>query len=382
MTTGDFLRLEFLGGPIREYLVAIATLLAGLLVINLLRRIVIGRLRLWASRTSTDLDDRLVHLIERPILGLLYLGTLYVSLQDILQNADFPKVFEEAITVVSLTLGTLLAIQLIGSITEYGLRLYWVTRRQDVLMQQTLQALIPALKVVIWTVGIIFLLDNLGLDVSAAVTSLGIGGVALALASQGILADMFSYFAILFDRPFEIGDLIKTGEVTGTVETVGIKTTRLRSVTGEEVIIANTDLTGSRIQNYKRMTRRRMLFQLTVPYNTPPEKLQRIPGLIQTAVEATEQTCFDRAHFSAYGEFGLNYEVVYFVESSDYTVYMNAHQSINLAIKQAFEQENILFAHQPTLSYMSSPSYSGNGSSNPHIKVDENAVIASNSKDP
>ncbi|HEY9761247.1 MAG TPA: mechanosensitive ion channel family protein [Trichocoleus sp.] len=380
--TGELLRLEFLGSSVRGYLIAIATLLLGLLAINLLRQFVIVRLRHWASRTSTDLDDRLIHLVERPTIGLLYLGTLYVSLQDILQNAGFPKVFEQVITVLCLTLGTFLAIQLVSSLTEYGLRLYWVTRRQDVLMQQTLQALIPALKVVVWTVGIIFLLDNLGLDVSAAVTSLGIGGVALALASQGILADMFSYFAILFDRPFEIGDLIKTGEVTGTVETVGIKTTRLRSVTGEEVIIANTDLTGSRIQNFKRMKRRRALFHLTVPYDTPPEKLQRIPSLIQAAVESAEQTCFDRAHFSSYGEFGLAYEVVYFVETSDYAAYMNAHQAINLAIKQSFEQEKILFAHQPTLSYMNPPSHSSNGSSNPHTKADENAVIASNSKDP
>lgn len=379
--TGDFLRLEFLGSSVRGYLVAIATLLIGLLVVNLLRRVAIGRLKHWASLTSTDLDDRLVYLIERPTLGLLYLGILYVSLQDIFQKADFPKVFEEAITVVCLTLGTLLAIQLMGSLTDYGLRLYWATHRPDVLMEQTLQALIPALKVVIWTVGLIFLLDNLGLDVSAAVTSLGIGGVALALASQGILADMFSYFAILFDRPFEIGDLIKTGEVTGTVETVGIKTTRLRSVEGEEVIIANTDLTGSRIQNYRRMTRRRVLFHLTVPYDTTPEKLQRIPGLIQKAVEAQEKTCFDRAHFSTYGEFGLKYEAVYFVETSDYLTYINAHQTINLMIKQAFEQENILLAHQPTLSYMSLPSNSGNGSSNPHIKGDENGVIASSLKD-
>lgn len=346
MFATDFLQLELLGSPVRAYGVAAVTLLIGLLAISLTRQIVLGRLKLWASRTATDLDDRLLRLVEPPIIWLLYLGTLFISIQDLIENPEFPGAVSKGITALSLVVGTALAIHLISSLLEYGLRFYWVTRRSDVFMEQTLKALIPALKVVVWTVGLIFLLDNLGLDVSAAVTSLGIGGVALALASQGILADVFGYFAILFDRPFEIGDFIKTGDFSGTIETVGLKTTRIRSISGEELIIPNTDLVTARVQNYKRMTRRRIVFTLKVPYETPPETLVALPDLIRQGVEATPGTTFDRAHFHAYGDFGLIYEVVYFVESSDYKIYMDTQQAINLAIKATFQQQGIALAHQ------------------------------------
>ncbi|HEY9735189.1 MAG TPA: mechanosensitive ion channel family protein [Trichocoleus sp.] len=346
MSVSDFLQFELLGSPVRDYGVAIATLLIGLLAISLTRHVVLGRLKFWASRTATDLDDRLLHLVEPPVIWLLYLGTLFISIQDLIENPEFPGAVGKVITALCLVVGTVLAIHLICSLLEYGLRFYWVTRRSDVFMEQTLKALIPALKVVVWTVGLIFLLDNLGLDVSAAVTSLGIGGVALALASQGILADMFGYFAILFDRPFEIGDFITTGDFSGTIETVGLKTTRIRSISGEELIIPNTDLAAARIQNYKRMARRRIVFTLKVPYETPANTLATLPELIRQVVETTEKATFDRAHFHAYGDFGLVYEVVYFVESSDYKVYMDIQQSINLAIKNALQQHGIALAHQ------------------------------------
>lgn len=346
MLTSDFLQFELLGSPIRAYGVAIATLLIGLVAIGLTRHIVLGRIKLWASRTTTDLDDRLIRLIEPPTIWLLYLGTLYISFQDLIEDPEFPGAIGKVITALSLIVGTVLAIHLISSLLEYGLRFYWVTRRSDVFMEQTLKALIPALKVVVWAIGLIFLLDNLGLDVSAAVTSLGIGGVALALASQGILADMFGYFAILFDRPFEIGDFITTGSFTGTIETVGLKTTRIRSISGEELIVPNTDLAAARIQNYKRMTRRRIVFTLKVPYETPASTLATLPSLIQQVIEATEGTTFDRAHFLAYGDFGLVYEVVYFVESPDYKIYMDKQQAINLAIKEGLQQRGIALAHQ------------------------------------
>ncbi|MBD0267799.1 MAG: mechanosensitive ion channel family protein, partial [Cyanobacteria bacterium Co-bin8] len=258
----DLLQLEIWGSAVGDYGGAIATLLIGLAAIKVLHRVVLSRLKRWASRTATDLDDRLIGIIEAPAIRLLYLGVLFLSIQDLIQQPSFPNLLGQVIPVICLILGTVLAIQLVCSLLEYLFRFYWITYRNDIFMEQTLKALVPALKVVVWSVGIIFLLDNLGLDVSAAVTSLGIGGVALALASQGILADVFGYFAILFDRPFDIGDFISLGTVSGTVESVGLKTTRIRSVGGEELIIPNTDLTKARIQNFKRMQRRRVVLTL------------------------------------------------------------------------------------------------------------------------
>lgn len=348
-----WLQVEFFGSTVKTYLFAIATLVAGLLAVILLRTVIIQRIRRWTARTETDLDDRLINLIDRRVVWLLYVGVFYLSIQDIITAEGLPKVMKDSINVVSLCLGTYLLVRLLGSLVEYFMRLYWVTQREDTMVEQSMRALIPAIKVVVWAVGIVFLLDNLGFDITAALASLGIGGVALALASQGVLADLFSYFAILLDRPFEIGDFIVTGEIVGTIESVGIKTTHIRSLSGEEMVVSNTDLTGSRIQNYKRMQRRRVVFQLGVTYETDLDRLMLIPRLIRQSIEKTPNTSFDRAHFLSYGDFSLNYEVVYWVESADYNLYMDAQQTINLSIKQAFERETIEFAYPTQLVYMS-----------------------------
>ena len=211
--------------------------------------------------------------------------------------------------------------------------------------------MIPAIRVLIWLIGIVFLLDNLGFDISAVVASLGIGGVAIALASQGVLQDLFSYFSILLDRPFELGDFIIVGDYLGTVEYVGIKTTRLRSINGEEIIIANTDLTGSRIRNFKRMRSRRIVFQFGVLYETDTELLAKIPILIADIIDHPPNATCDRAHFAGYGEYSLNFEVVYFINTNDYNIYMDAQQQINLKIKSEFAKRNIEFAYPTQVNY-------------------------------
>ena len=192
----------------------------------------------------------------------------------------------------------------------------------------------------------------MGFNISAVVASLGIGGVAVALASQGVLQDLFSYFSILLDRPFELGDFIIVGDYLGTVEYVGIKTTRLKSISGEEIIIANTDLTGSRIRNFKRMKQRRIVSQFGVVYETSPEQLAEIPKIIKRIIENNKNVIFDRAHFLSYSAYSLDFEIVYFVESNDYNVYMDARQQINLQIKAEFAKHHIEFAYPTQVNYL------------------------------
>jgi small-conductance mechanosensitive channel len=215
------------------------------------------------------------------------------------------------------------------------------------------------------------LLDNLGFDISAVIAGLGIGGVAVALASQGILEDLFSYFSILFDRPFELGDFIIVGEFMGTVERVGIKTTRLRSISGEELVLANTDLTGSRLRNYKRMAQRRVAFTIGVTYETGMDRLERIPELIQHVIESVDKTIFGRAHFFSYGDFSLNFEIVYFVTTNDYDVYMDTQQAINLGIKRKFDENGIEFAYPTQVQYLASLS-------NDALTVSSNGNVSAN----
>lgn len=204
----------------------------------------------------------------------------------------------------------------------------------------------------------------------AVIASLGIGGVAIALASQGVLQDLFSYFSILLDRPFELGDFIIVGDYLGTVEYVGIKTTRLRSISGEEIIIANTDLTGSRIRNFKRMGQRRIVFKFGVVYETSSEQLAKIPIFIEEIINSTENVTCDRVHFFSYGEYSLDFEAVYFVNTNDYAIYMDAQQHINLKIKAECDKRNIEFAYPTQVNYFNSlPADLSNGNGKKAIEI-------------
>jgi small-conductance mechanosensitive channel len=185
--------------------------------------------------------------------------------------------------------------------------------------------------------------------------SLGVAGIAVALALQNVLSDLFASMSIALDKPFVIGDFIIIGDFMGTVEKIGVKTTRLRSLTGEYLIFANSDMLSSRIRNYTRMHERRIVFSLGVTYNTPYEKLHLIPTMIQKIIEAQEETRFDRAHFASYGDFSLNFEIVYYVLSADYNRYMDIQQAINLAIFKAFEDTGIEFAVPTQTLYLANP---------------------------
>ncbi|MEQ9483702.1 mechanosensitive ion channel family protein [Coleofasciculus sp. F4-SAH-05] len=346
--TPDFLQVTFLYNQVVDYLIAFVILVVGIFLIKILRRVIVGRLKRWAAKTTTQLDDSLIQMIERAVIPILYVGTFYVAIA----NLTLHPILDQVIDALTLIVATILGIRLLVSLVEYGFRLYWLTRRQSETVQQALDALIPAARIAIWALGIVFLLDNLGFDISAVVAGLGIGGVAIALASQGFLQDLFSYFSILFDRPFELGDFIIVGDFLGSVEHIGIKTTRLQSLSGEQLIFANTDLTSSRIRNFKRMPKRRVAFKFGVLYETSQEKLQLIPEIVQGIVENLDNTTFDRAHFSDYGDFSLNFEVVYYVLSSDYNLYMDIQQQLNLQLKQEFEARQIEFAYPTQVTYL------------------------------
>jgi small-conductance mechanosensitive channel len=191
----------------------------------------------------------------------------------------------------------------------------------------------------------LLILNNLGFDVTALVAGLGIGGIAIALAAQKILSDLFASLAIVVDQPFVVGDFVIVGSQMGTIERIGIKTTRIRSLSGEELICSNADLLGSRINNYKRMTERRVVFTIGVTYQTPADKVEKLPGMLRTAVESQDQVRFDRAHLARYGDFALVYEIVYWVLTPDYNLYMDIQQRINFSIYRQLQDEGIEFAY-------------------------------------
>ncbi|QQR83532.1 mechanosensitive ion channel family protein [Candidatus Peregrinibacteria bacterium] len=200
------------------------------------------------------------------------------------------------------------------------------------------------LKFVLWSIAVLMILSNLGINVSALITGLGIGGIAVALAVQTLLSDLFSSFSIYFDKPFEVGDFVVIGEHSGTIKRIGLKTTRIQALGGEELVLSNHELTNTRIQNFKRMQRRRILFSVGVVYGTTTDQLKKIPEIIKDIIDTVALADFDRAHFKHFGDFSLVFEIVYFLNSKEYVDYMNTQQSINLALREAFEKEHIEMA--------------------------------------
>lgn len=210
-----------------------------------------------------------------------------------------------------------------------------------------------AIKLLLWTIALLLVLSNMGFDITALIASFGIVGLAIAFALQKIFEDIFSAFSIYYDKPFEIGDFIITGGDMGIVKNIGIKSTRIQTLQGQELVISNKELTDTRINNFKKMKKRRILFHLGLTYDTPVKKLEKVPTIIKKIIEKEKVCDFDRANFQSYGDFSLNFEIVYYLTVPDYNAYMDIQEKINLEIKKAFEKEKIEFAFPTQTVYYS-----------------------------
>lgn len=342
------LQETFLGNRILDYCISILLFFAVILAINIIQRLVINRLKKWAKKTATTLDDFIIGLVQDIAVPLAYFGAFYIGVKPLF----LPGVLRKGIDVLAIAVLTFCVARLASVFITYSLDIYLSKRGGEESVKRSLTGILRVAKLIVWSLAIVFFLDNLGFRISAVIAGLGIGGVAVALAAQAVLGDLFSYFAILFDRPFEIGDFIIINDYLGAVEHVGIKTTRIRSLGGEQLIFSNTDLTNSRVRNYKRMEKRRVVFKIGVVYQTPLKQLQEIPGIIENIIKNTKDTAFDRAHFFSYGDFSLIFEIVYYVMGADYNKYMDTQQQINFAIKKEFEERHIEFAYPTQTLYI------------------------------
>ncbi len=346
----ELLDLSVLNNTLKDYLVALACLVGLVLVLFFLKRVLIGHLSRLATKTATDFDDFLVSVLAQIGAPTFIAVSLYaVTLPLELEGAS--RQFVRYIFIFVLTIRVVLILQ---AIIRYAVgKSYRRARPSDLAADTMVRNISNVLGVAVWALGVVFILDNMGFDISALVAGLGIGGIAIAMAAQAILGDLFSAVSIFTDKPFEVGDFIIVDDLLGTVEYVGLKTTRIRSLHGEQLIFANSDLTKSRIKNYKRMEIRRIAFKIGVVYQTPADKVKAIPILIRKIIAETQDVRIDRVHFQSFGDFSLVYEIVYFVLSPDYNVYMDKQQAINVAIKEAFESEGIEFAYPTQMLYHS-----------------------------
>ena len=344
----EILERTFYHNTVLDYIIAAGIILFGIIIINVFKRTVLTRLQRLTEHTNTSIDNYVVEGVERFGLPALYVTVFFAALNYLVLSQKLVNILRIAVTIAV----TVLVIRFISYAILYMLRGYVRKQTNGEEKVKQLGGLMLLINVMIWFVGFVFLFDNMGYDVTTVIAGLGIGGIAIALAAQNILGDLFNYFVIFFDRPFEVGDFVIVDNKMGVVEYVGIKTTRLKSLSGEQLVFSNSDLTGSRLHNYKRMQRRRVLFKIGVTYQTSLRDVKEIPVIIKSIVQAQKLTEFDRSHFSAYGDSSLDFETVFYVLSSEYNVYMDIQQAINLRIFEEFQMRGIEFAYPTRMLYV------------------------------
>jgi small-conductance mechanosensitive channel len=347
----DFLNRIYLQNTVLDYVIALGILLAGTVLISLFKKIILSRLIRWTDNTHTTIDNYVVEAIARFGVPALYLGVLFLSVNYLTLSVRVERFVWIVLTIAI----TVLVIRFLSTAILLILRSLIRKQTNGEEKVKQLGGLMLLINVVFWIVGLLFLFDNMGYDVTAVIAGLGIGGIAIALAAQNILGDLFNYFVIFFDRPFEVGDFIVVDDKNGVVEYIGIKTTRIKTLSGEQLVFSNSDLTNSRVHNFKRMQRRRVVFKTNVTYQTPLEQVQAIPELIKSIILEQTPVQFDRSHFASYGDSSLDFETVYNVLSADYTTYMDIHQKINLRIFEEFNKRGIGFAYPTRTLFVANP---------------------------
>ncbi|MBI3098124.1 MAG: mechanosensitive ion channel [Planctomycetes bacterium] len=344
-----FLNESYAGNTVTLWALGAGVAVATYALLWLLQKWLVLRMTALVAKTETHFDDLIVGLFARTKFFFLLAVAILAGSMVLALPVEWREFLRGA---------TVLAVVAQSAIWGWTVFDDWLARYRERKLKEdpgaatTLTAVGFLGKLAIFAVVALVVLDNLGVNISALVAGLGIGGIAIALAVQNILGDLFSSLSIVLDRPFAIGDFVIVDELMGTVEHIGLKTTRIRSLDGEQIVFRNSDLLGARIRNFKRMFERRVLFTFGVLYETPLAKVEAIPSMVRGIIEAQDRIRFDRAHFKGFGDSSLDFEVVYYVKAPEYAVYMDAQQAINLALMRRFLEEGISFAYPTRTVYL------------------------------
>ncbi len=351
--------------PLGNYLRALVIIFAVYIIIRFFDSIILKRIKGLINRYSKSFSVLFGNIVDKRLYPLIYFLTFYFIFNQ-LKTIEF---IDNIIRIFLIIFAVFYFVLVLQDFLSYLIKKYWDKTQKSEEQQKLLSIILMLFKIILWSIAILFVLDNLNIQITGLITGLGIGGIAVAFAAQNILNDLFNYFTIYFDKPFDIGDFVIVGDYKGNIEHIGIKTTRIRSLSGEQLIISNTDLVNSRVSNYKRMDRRRINFSFGVTYNTPLEKLKKIPAVIEEIINNIERTEFARAHFNEYADFSLVFQVVYYVLDSDYTIYMDIQQQINFKLKEKFDELNVKFAFPTSTIYLNDKKDSLNDKSNNNLEI-------------
>jgi small-conductance mechanosensitive channel len=338
----EFLEKIYLGNTLQNWLVTACILVVVFAVLKIIQRIAISKLSKLAAATENQIDDLVVSMLRQTKILTLLVASAYMASYAITLKPSVAALWQKAVILILIVQGGLWISAgvsfVLGRTIQKGMD-------RDASSATTVTFLGFVARFVIWVIVLLLILDNLGVNITGLVAGLGIGGIAVALAVQNILGDLLASLSIVLDKPFVIGDFIVVDSLSGTIEHIGLKTTRIRSLSGEQLIFSNNDLLKSRVRNYKRMSERRIVFSFGIVYQTSLEKLRAIKVIVSDIIKKEGKARFDRVHFKEYGDSSLNFEVVYYVTVPDYTLYMDIQESINLEIFHRFEEEGIEFAY-------------------------------------
>ena len=335
----------------------IATLLIGsaiTLTLSFLSKTVFPR---FAKRSKTDFDDFVLSTFAASVVPFGLVVTLILAQDDLGLPNNIERAYDTSLRIV----GTIILIRFVNRV---GTRfLFGLVRRAGADdLQQLLQSLLPLLRTVVWGIGTLVLLQSLGVKMTVIWGLLSAGGIGIGLALKEPAQELFAYLMILLDKPFTVGQFITVGSTSATVERIGVRSTHLRSLRGEQVVMSNSTLTGSTILNFAEMAQRRMIYSIGVTYSTSVEQMQAIPTMVQAIIDAQKHSTFNRCHFTEFADSSLNFELVYYIDTRDFTVAMNEQQAINLGIMEVFTQEGIDFAFPSRTLYLEGDTLSGTAS--------------------
>jgi len=332
----EFLAQSYWGNTAQSYLLAAGFFLALLLFFLVFKSVLVSKLVKWAEKTGVRWDDKVFGLMARITPFFYFVISAYVPLRSLQLNPTFSFILNAVFVVVVVYQ----VVRLVLTLVEYTLDSMAQKRggKQES-MKTTFYGLMLVVKMVVWTIAFLLVLSNLGVNITSLIASLSIGGLAVAFAVQNILGDIFNSFSIYFDKPFVVGDYIEMSNGDGgTVKKIGLKTTRLETLQGEELVVSNNELTTVRVKNFKRMKKRRVVLHFGLVYKTKSKDLSKVNDLAKKVIDDIESVEFNRTHFKEFGPHSLNFEVVYYVLSKEYLDYMDCQQEVNIALKAAFEK--------------------------------------------
>jgi small-conductance mechanosensitive channel len=306
----------------------------------------------WAKKTETTLDDDIIDAVKSIIVILIIILGIEFALTPLSFVQPYIVTLNSVFLVVEIFLGAFGAISILNIFADFYANR---TANSGKNKKHVVFMLKKVIQIAVYASAIIIILFVFRVDLTGAVVGLGIGGIAIAFALQSTLSDFFNAFFIYFDRPFEIGDAINVREFTGTVTNITIRSTRIKLISGEELIIPNKELTSASVRNFRKLEKRRITFTIGVTYDTPTEKLKVIPLVIRGIIENTQGAEVERVHFTEFGDSALKFLVSYFVTSADYGTYLDIQQTINFAIKEAFDREAIEMAYPTSTVYVRKP---------------------------